>query len=89
MERFVSLLGLVTMLLLAWLMSENRRRMNWRLIISGLMLQLLLAVLLLATPMKHALFKMAAQPTEEGVPVLKMDSLQGISMSHAFNMFLP
>lgn len=54
MERWMSVLGLVTILLLAWLLSENRRRMNFRLILSGLALQFLLAVTLLwTTPGRH------------------------------------
>jgi CNT family concentrative nucleoside transporter len=55
MERWMSVLGLLTILLLAWLLSENRRRMNFRLILSGLALQFLLAVTLLwTTPGRHA-----------------------------------
>lgn len=54
--RLVSFLGLVTMLLLAWLISENRRRMNFRLIASGVAFQVALAVLLLATPLKGTVF---------------------------------
>lgn len=50
MERLVSFLGLATFLLLAWLMSENRRRLNFRLIASGLALQFGIAVFLLWTP---------------------------------------
>jgi len=60
MPQLISFLGLVTMLALAWLCSENRRRMNWRLIGSGLALQLGLAVLLLATPAKRAVFNFVA-----------------------------
>ncbi len=55
--RLVSALGLVTMLVLAWLLSENRRRMNFRLILSGVALQIVLAVLLLATPLKTCVFQ--------------------------------
>jgi CNT family concentrative nucleoside transporter len=47
MSRGISLLGLFSMMLLAWLLSENRRRMNWRLIASGVLLQFALGVLLL------------------------------------------
>lgn len=54
MERWISAFGLLTILLLAWLLSENRRRMNFRLILSGLGLQFLLAVTLLwTTPGRH------------------------------------
>jgi CNT family concentrative nucleoside transporter len=49
LERLISLLGLGVMLALAWLFSENRRKMNFRLIVSGLVLQFLVAVVLLRT----------------------------------------
>lgn len=57
MERLVSFGGLLAMILLAWLFSDNRRAMNLRLILSGVVLQLLLAALLLATPLKDAVFR--------------------------------
>jgi CNT family concentrative nucleoside transporter len=56
MERLISFLGLLTMIALAWLMSDNRRKMNLRLILSGVGLQLLLGVLLLKTPLKKTIF---------------------------------
>ncbi|MCL4195469.1 MAG: NupC/NupG family nucleoside CNT transporter, partial [Thermoguttaceae bacterium] len=59
MERCVSAIGLVVLLVLAWLMSENRRRMNWRLIASGLSLQFVLAVFLLRTPVGQSIFDAA------------------------------
>jgi len=37
------------MVFLAWLLSDNRRKMNWRLIVSGIILQLGLAVIILHT----------------------------------------
>lgn len=36
MERITSVFGLLVVLGLAWAVSENRRRMNWRFILSGL-----------------------------------------------------
>ena len=56
MDRFISLLGLLTMMLLAWAVSDNRRKMNFRLIASGVALQFALAVLLLATPLRKIVF---------------------------------
>jgi CNT family concentrative nucleoside transporter len=47
--QLVSLLGLVTMVLLAWLMSSNRRRVPWRVVLGGLALQFALAVVILHT----------------------------------------
>ncbi len=59
MERWIPVLGLITMFFLAWLGSENRRRMNWRLIASGLLLQFLMAAMLLRTPLGRAAFTAA------------------------------
>jgi CNT family concentrative nucleoside transporter len=59
MERLVSLLGLATMLVLAWLLSENRRRINVRLIVSGILLQFGMALLLLWTRPGRAVFEAA------------------------------
>ncbi len=56
MPRLISLLGLATMLLLAWLLSENRKKMNFRLILSGVGLQLALGLLLLRTPLRETVF---------------------------------
>ena len=41
MERLIGIVGLLFLLGLAWLLSENRKRLNWRLIASGLGLQVL------------------------------------------------
>jgi len=59
MARLVSVLGLVTMIALAWLMSDNRNKMNLRLILSGVALQLLLGVLLLWSPPGQQAFEFA------------------------------
>jgi CNT family concentrative nucleoside transporter len=56
-ERLVSLLGLLVILALAWLFSENRRKMNFRLIASGLVLQFLVAVALLRTTPGQVFFR--------------------------------
>ncbi|MBI4195514.1 MAG: nucleoside:proton symporter [Betaproteobacteria bacterium] len=46
--------GLAALLLIAWAISENRRLVPWRIVISGVLLQLALAALLLkAPPLKH------------------------------------
>jgi concentrative nucleoside transporter, CNT family len=47
LARFTGLLGLLTMLILAWLFSTDRRAIRWRTVIWGLGLQLLFAVLVL------------------------------------------
>ncbi len=59
MERLVSFAGLLVMMALAWLLSENRRRMNLRLIVSGVVLQFLLGLLLLKTRFGDQAFEWA------------------------------
>lgn len=51
-----SLLGLMVMLGLAWILSENRRQVSWKTVGIGLALQLLLAVLLLKLPVTQSVF---------------------------------
>ena len=43
MARFTGVLGLLTMLLLAWIFSTNRRAIRWRTVVWGLGLQILFA----------------------------------------------
>lgn len=47
--RLISAGGLAVMILLAWGLSSDKKQMNWRLIGSGIALQLILAALLLRT----------------------------------------
>ena len=44
------LVGLAGLVAIAWLLSENRRRVSWRLVLSGLFAQFLVAGLLLKVP---------------------------------------
>ncbi|MFP4579664.1 MAG: NupC/NupG family nucleoside CNT transporter [Candidatus Sumerlaeia bacterium] len=54
--KFISFLGLFVMMLIAWLLSSNRRKMDWRLIVSGLLLQFALAGIILGTRPGKILF---------------------------------
>ena len=56
-ERLISLAGLVVFISLAWAISEDRRRVNWRLIGIALSLQAALAVVVLRTPWGSAFFE--------------------------------
>jgi CNT family concentrative nucleoside transporter len=49
------LIGLVALLTIGWMLSEDRRRIPWRTVISGIALQWLLALLLLWFPPASAL----------------------------------
>lgn len=66
MSEFVSsvlraVLGLGVFLGICWLISENRRRINWRLVGGGMSLQLILAVLILRVPFVETLFNAVAR----------------------------
>ena len=57
MERAISLLGLVVMMGLAWAMSDHKRRINFRVVWGGLLLQFVLAVFILKTSIGAAIFQ--------------------------------
>lgn len=48
-ERAIGLLGIATMLAIAYLISYDRKRINWRLVFSGVALQAVFGVLVLKT----------------------------------------
>ncbi len=50
MERFVGLIGVVLIFGIAFLFSNNRKAINYRLVISGVLLQVFIAVLVLKVP---------------------------------------
>src|SRR4051812_12520722 len=51
MERFTGLIGILIIFLIAFLFSNNRRAINYRLVFSGLGLQILIAILVLKVPL--------------------------------------
>jgi len=57
MPNFTSMLGLVTMIALAWLMSSHKGKFPWRIVVSGLLLQLVFAILILKTSAGKAVFE--------------------------------
>lgn len=55
MQNMTGLLGIAVILAAAWLMSNNRRMINWRTVGVGLLLQVVLAFLILKVPpVRHA-----------------------------------
>jgi CNT family concentrative nucleoside transporter len=54
--KLISLLGLVTMVFVAWICSYNRKLFPWRTVIWGLALQFVFACLILKTPWGAAIF---------------------------------
>lgn len=56
MERFTGILGIVVILGLSWLLSNNKKAINYRLVASGLLFQLILAVIILKIPAGQVFF---------------------------------
>lgn len=54
--RLICGLGLLVFILVAWLVSTDRRRFPWRVVLGGLFLQILLAFLVLQTSAGRSLF---------------------------------
>jgi CNT family concentrative nucleoside transporter len=50
MRIIISLVGIVTLLLLAWSISENRKRINYRTVATAFGLQVAMAALILYVP---------------------------------------
>lgn len=63
--RLISLLGLVTFLLLAWSLSENRKRFPWRTVLWGIGLQFVFALLILKTPWGAAVFSFTGSAIQQ------------------------
>lgn len=56
MERLQGLIGIILILSLAWVASNNRKRINYRLVISGILLQVTIAVLIFKVPFVKSFF---------------------------------
>lgn len=57
LTKLTSILGILLIFFIAWLLSENRRRFPWRVVIWGLVLQFSLALLVLYVPIGVKAFK--------------------------------
>ena len=57
MNRLIGLLGIIIILGIAYLLSENKRKINWRLVSVGLGLQILFALIILKIPIGRRVFE--------------------------------
>jgi len=57
MQRFTGFLGIILILGIAFLCSNNKKRINYRLVVSGLLLQTGIAVLVLKVPFVNRFFQ--------------------------------
>ncbi len=56
MERFTGLIGIILIFVIAFLMSNNRKAINYKLVFSGLALQIALALFILKVPIGKDMF---------------------------------
>jgi CNT family concentrative nucleoside transporter len=56
MERWISVLGMFSMLAIAWALSTNRRAIRWRPVVVGSLLQILFALVILRTSIGREIF---------------------------------
>lgn len=56
MHRLIGILGLVTLLLICYVISTDRKRIDWRLVFSGLVLQFVFALIILKTNIGREFF---------------------------------
>lgn len=56
MGRFTGVIGIVIILGLAFLWSNNRKKINYRVVVTGMLLQLILAIFILKVPLGQKIF---------------------------------
>jgi CNT family concentrative nucleoside transporter len=56
MERFTGLIGIVVIFAIAFLLSNNRKAINYRLVLTGLVVQIVLALFILKVPVGKEIF---------------------------------
>ncbi len=89
--RLISLLGMAAFLVIAWLLSNNRRRFPWRTVLSGLGLQFAFALFILKTGAGLAIFggvqnavKRLGDFSDEGAAMAFGPLAKGDVLTHAF-----
>ena len=61
MSRFIGLLGIIAIIGIAVLFSDNRKKINWRLVGIGLALQVIFALIILKVPAGRAFFNLCSK----------------------------
>ena len=50
MNNFVSALGIIVFCIIAWAISSNRKKISWRPVAAGIILQLIIALIVFQAP---------------------------------------
>ena len=75
MSQYQGIIGLICLIAIAWLISENRRSVRWQVPLAGLALQLIIAALMLKLPQSRAVFSVM----NDGVVALQAATEAGSS----------
>lgn len=78
MDRFTGLIGIVVILGIAFLLSNNKKAINYRLVISGIGLQLAIALLVLKVPFITSFFAMLGR----GMGKIEQFATQGAAFAY-------
>jgi CNT family concentrative nucleoside transporter len=65
MSQYVGLIGIAAIFSLVYSMSNSRQAINWRLVICGISLQIILAIFILKTPWGQSLFESLGHVVEK------------------------
>lgn len=57
MDRFIGILGIIAILGIAYLLSDNKKKIDWKLVGTGLILQVVFAILILKVPFGRKIFE--------------------------------
>ncbi len=57
MHRYIGILGIIFLLFTAWLLSNNRKKIDYKLVLKGFALQLIFALIILKTPIGLPFFE--------------------------------
>ena len=61
MNKLIGIIGIIVLLGIAYLLSENKKKINWRLVITGLALQVIFALIVLKVPIGRKFFELASK----------------------------
>jgi len=65
MQRFIGIIGIIVILGIAYLASENRKKINLRVILSGMLLQIVIALLVFKVPAVNRFFQLLGHGMEK------------------------
>lgn len=91
MDKIIGIIGLFVLIGIAFLLSDNKKRINWKLVLIGISMQLVFALLILKFPPGRKLFESASHYitklldyTKEGTGFLFGDLLNVESVGFVF-----